>query len=295
MERANRVGTLLLLVIGIVSLILFYLSLDRSQLAVPLDQHWPDYIRRLLILFVLPVSGVIYLIYRFRNQFQRFWFQYGVPASLIMVISVWAMPSLLSKLTLEISNGDSEIPEELAEQIDEPEILERTETPKEEAQLPPPPMEVTVEESTNSNRDTILHWFFGILSAIICVSLLVNWVKNHRPSTRNDLREHDVRSDVSEKPNEEFDTAALIDNVNRVYAQLLNLAEQQFGARRQASMTPLEFQTVLTRLGIPGEPVAQITDAFQSHRYGRYEPSAEEFHQLVSAIRQIEENLRASQ
>lgn len=54
----------------------------------------------------------------------------------------------------------------------------------------------------------------------------------------------------------------------RCYAEMSRVVSQQRGAERPADMTPREFQCRLTEIGLPSQPVEQLTRLFEAARYG---------------------------
>jgi hypothetical protein len=58
----------------------------------------------------------------------------------------------------------------------------------------------------------------------------------------------------------------------RCYFEMCQVLNQQRGIQREQGMTPREFEGQLVGLGLPEEPVKQLTRLFESVRYGAREP-----------------------
>jgi hypothetical protein len=63
--------------------------------------------------------------------------------------------------------------------------------------------------------------------------------------------------------------ADVSDVVMRCYLQMSLVLQEERGIRRDSTMTPREFERLLTARGLPGKPVERLTELFEAMRYGR--------------------------
>jgi hypothetical protein len=81
--------------------------------------------------------------------------------------------------------------------------------------------------------------------------------------------------------------ADLRDTILRCYAEMSRAVSAERGLRREAAMTPREFERRLAEAGLPGAPVRQLTRLFEAVRYGAWTPGAEEERQAVACLNDI--------
>ena len=79
----------------------------------------------------------------------------------------------------------------------------------------------------------------------------------------------------------------LKDVIVNCYRQMSLAVKQEKGIEREDFMTTGEFQTVLESVGIPHEPVHQLTRLFEAVRYGHWQPGAEDEHQALKSLEAI--------
>lgn len=58
------------------------------------------------------------------------------------------------------------------------------------------------------------------------------------------------------------------DTIVRCYVEMSRVLAQHRGVERPADMTPREFQRLLSEIGLPMQPVQQLTRLFEAARYG---------------------------
>jgi hypothetical protein len=75
--------------------------------------------------------------------------------------------------------------------------------------------------------------------------------------------------------------------VIRCYLDMTRVLNEQRGIKRQAAMTPHEFQAHLERLGLPAWPVEQLTQLFEDVRYGALPPGEREAQLAVFCLQSI--------
>ena len=77
------------------------------------------------------------------------------------------------------------------------------------------------------------------------------------------------------------------DVVTRCYVEMSRALSVQRGIRRQADMTPREFEARLQKLGLPGEQVQQLTRLFEGVRYGAKSPGEREQNEAIACLTAI--------
>jgi hypothetical protein len=81
--------------------------------------------------------------------------------------------------------------------------------------------------------------------------------------------------------------ADLRDTVLRCYAEMSRAVSVERGLRREAAMTPREFERRLAEAGLPATPVQQLTRLFEAVRYGARAPGVEEERQAIACLTDI--------
>jgi 4-amino-4-deoxy-L-arabinose transferase-like glycosyltransferase len=75
--------------------------------------------------------------------------------------------------------------------------------------------------------------------------------------------------------------------VIRCYYQMNEILKQEKGIRRDEAMTPREFEARLTKAGLPGSAVRELTRLFEEVRYGLYTPGLEDEVAAVASLTAI--------
>ena len=73
----------------------------------------------------------------------------------------------------------------------------------------------------------------------------------------------------------------------RCYVEMGRTVDEWRGVQRTQDMTPREFETSLTAIGLPQKPVSDLTRLFETVRYGTNEPSKEEEETAESSLTAI--------
>ena len=89
--------------------------------------------------------------------------------------------------------------------------------------------------------------------------------------------------------------ADLRDTVMLCYYRMSETLKEQRGIWRERDMTPREFETYLSRSGIPAKHVRRLTRLFEKVRYGAKTIGAEDERQALSSLGAIVEYCRSAQ
>ena len=79
----------------------------------------------------------------------------------------------------------------------------------------------------------------------------------------------------------------LRDAIMRSYLQMVEAIREYRGINRERDMTPHEFEMYLGRRGLPVSPVHQLTQLFETVRYGGVTPGRKEEQAAVTSLRAI--------
>jgi hypothetical protein len=79
----------------------------------------------------------------------------------------------------------------------------------------------------------------------------------------------------------------LRETVIRCYLQMIKALEVYRGIQRDHDMTPHEFELILTKRGMPGEPIHQLTSLFEEVRYGTFRPGRNEEQTAIASLSAI--------
>lgn len=123
----------------------------------------------------------------------------------------------------------------------------------------------------------------GVLLAGGFALLIWRLVRDARPSTL-DLLAEEARSALGALQA----GSSAEDAIVRCYEQMCQAVLEQRDVERQSAMTPEEFIHVLTRIGLPAEPVVRLTHLFENVRYGGRQSTslerADAIHCLTSIV-----------
>lgn len=110
-----------------------------------------------------------------------------------------------------------------------------------------------------------MFWFVTI-ALIIGAVFLIMWLlfqALHQP------KKYDLIADEAGAALKAIESGCDLRNVIiRCYMQMLSIAEEEQGIKRLNSMTPREFECIVTAKGIPYPPIHQLTTLFEKVRYG---------------------------
>lgn len=87
--------------------------------------------------------------------------------------------------------------------------------------------------------------------------------------------------------------ADLKDTVIRCYFEMNRVLNEERGVRRERAMTPREFEVRLGELGLPEQPVVQLTRLFESARYGTTVTGEREADRAVASLSAIVDACRS--
>ncbi|GAP15735.1 hypothetical protein LARV_03527 [Longilinea arvoryzae] len=90
------------------------------------------------------------------------------------------------------------------------------------------------------------------------------------------------------------DGADFRDVILNAYLRMLRIVKEEQGIEREESVTPREFEALLTARGIPQEPILQITRLFEKARYGNKAPEPEDEQAAVRCLTAIRESCLAA-
>jgi NADH:ubiquinone oxidoreductase subunit 6 (subunit J) len=97
---------------------------------------------------------------------------------------------------------------------------------------------------------------------------------------RRNRKEEDSFGRIAQEAQNALDAlksgANLKNVVIRCYYQMNEILKEEKGIRRDASMTPREFETRLEKGGLPGSAVKELTRLFEEVRYGTHVPDMED-------------------
>ena len=168
-----------------------------------------------------------------------------------------------------------------------------------EAQSTPVP-EQTVEVAAgvaNEMDGVAPEWL--ILGAIVSLALIIALilVGTGRFLPRYSARPAPPLSELADQAEDAVEAiragADLRDTVLLCYSRMTQTLRDQRGIWREGAMTPREFETYLTRSGIPGEHVRQLTRLFEKVRYGAKAIAAEDERQALLSLGAIVEYCRS--
>lgn len=87
--------------------------------------------------------------------------------------------------------------------------------------------------------------------------------------------------------------ADLKDTILRCYFEMSRVLSQERGITRDEDMTPREFSRRLVGVGLPQQPVQDLTHLFEGVRYGARAPDKSEEHQAIQCLTAIVDACRS--
>jgi len=127
---------------------------------------------------------------------------------------------------------------------------------------------------------------FGLL-LLILLTIWVIWRKRRRPKRTLDLLARDAKTAMKDiDSGQDFHNVIL-----RCYSEMVQTLNLSKGIRREKSMTPREFESHLTVIGLPSEPVYKLTRLFESVRYGAKVPDRQMELLAVGCLKEIVESI----
>ncbi len=125
-----------------------------------------------------------------------------------------------------------------------------------------------INQSIPAFTNAVPEWFAFLFSlALILVIVFLFWrfyLRRKRP-----VETIELLAKEAQKARENLQAGGDLRNVIlRCYYQMAQILQVQRGILRKHAMTPREFERSLIELGLPGEPIDQLTQLFEAVRYG---------------------------
>jgi len=281
------------LILGLICLVVFLLFFDQSALSTELDQESSNYMRQLLMLFILPLALLAFLVRHYRYQIAEFWFRWWVPLSLSSVILIWVLPSVLVSLVEYIdANSQFQVSADAPHDLEDAGSSARSEAralePAVIVNLDATDATIAMQQEID-NSDKKIYWLlleFGISLTLTGAVLYrlprqkLSTVAGEEPAPMQQVVDSSSRINI--KSSQHYS-----DVVTLTFHQLVQLAGQQTGVTLGQAVTASEFQFTLQKQGFPEPALQVITRAFEQVRYGHQEPSREQISQVELAISTI--------
>jgi len=129
-----------------------------------------------------------------------------------------------------------------------------------------------------------------LVAAVLVGALWFFWRRRQRPTS--------PLEQLAQEAQDALDAllagSGVKNTVMRCYLEMARVLNEQRGIRRQRDMTPREFEHRLRDVGLPGEPVHELTRLFEEVRYGSKAPNEGEERQAIACLRAIVEACRSS-
>ncbi|GMR10753.1 MAG: hypothetical protein BMS9Abin28_1576 [Anaerolineae bacterium] len=130
-------------------------------------------------------------------------------------------------------------------------------------------------------------WLFVIASAAITILLAALAIQVYRRFLRAEEPAHSAAAEARWALGA-LDRGVNLENVIfQAYHRLCATSSDRLGLPRQRDMTPMEYERVLAKSGVPVPPLARLTRLFEKARYGSAVLSTEDEKEAVAALRQI--------
>jgi hypothetical protein len=127
---------------------------------------------------------------------------------------------------------------------------------------------------------------FAVSLALATLAITVGWVIWRRSQRRPDALE--LLSGEAQSALQELRSGADFKNtIIHCYYEMCTVLDRERGIHRLESMTAREFEEHLTRLGLPLEPVTQLTRLFEKARYGSGAPDRQDEHTAWACLSAI--------
>jgi hypothetical protein len=127
---------------------------------------------------------------------------------------------------------------------------------------------------------------FAVSLALAALVITVGWLIWRRSQRRPDTLE--LLSSEAQSALEELRSGADFKNtIIHCYYEMCTVLNREHGIYRSDNMTAREFEEHLTRLGLPLEPVTQLTRLFEKARYGSGAPDRQDEHTAWACLSAI--------
>lgn len=265
MSRSRRTLLLLYLAIGLASLVILASSISQLQLKTGtlFNEETIDELNLLLAQFaeyrgvLLVCAAIIPVLVLVSSLLQQARYQQRPEARRNSMLAV-VLQLLLLVLALMIIRRR---------------ILEDENNPLNPGQIQAPIASIGENfERIPINIPQYAAFLVGFVLLVLGVIVLF-WLAGRR--RRDNISREEVKQDALEALNEIEQGFDLRDVIIRCYYEMTLAVERHRGIKRAEGMTPREFEYQLDHLGIPPEPVAQLTRIFEEVRYGGRMPQGE--------------------
>jgi len=137
-------------------------------------------------------------------------------------------------------------------------------------------------EPINPNIPDWFAFVFGLVLFLVVMALVWRlWQRRKRPGQEalELLYDEALSAKKALQAGESFRNVIL-----RCYYEMGQVVDHQRGVRRKEDMTPREFERKLVEIGLPAEPVAQLTRLFEAVRYGSKQPGEQAERQAIECL-----------
>jgi hypothetical protein len=159
-------------------------------------------------------------------------------------------------------------------------------TPPEGADMPGFTFNGAADAVTANVPDWVSYLSSFLLILLVVVIAWVIWKRRQASAGTLEVLAHEAQFALDElQSGEDFRDVIL-----RCYYEMARAVDRHRGLRRKSGMTPREFEVRLVALGLPEQPVCQLTRLFEAVRYGARQmdqtaerQAAECLHAIVAA------------
>jgi hypothetical protein len=243
----------------------------------PSDEALSGELRQLLSCLVLTVIlGAVAVLYFVRRR---------VPAVLLTGVTVLALLFLFLFWTYsEPELSELQPATATPGPAVTPEMVERAEPPAEEVEVQ------EVEPFTPPSPWVALAAAFTLSAVLVTAVASVTWylwLTSQSPVPAPATEMADLAREAQSAVDALRSGAPLYDVVIRCYHDMSRVLSERRGIERAEAMTPAEFEGHLLRLGMPQEPVSNLTRLFEEVRYGTKEPGPAEGERALASLTAI--------
>ncbi len=210
------------------------------------------------VLFALALAGsMLYVIYKMIRS--SHWKDLGFYIQPIMVVCLIA--GIVIFLIMLLPKTQTDLPMELPLPTDTPLVT---------SPLGPVPV--------------ALFWLVGI-GLLVSSILLGIWIFTPSPRLETTI---DLVGLEAENALQSLKTGLdLKDVIIKCYRQMSLALEREQGIERKDSMTTREFENLLETIGVPHDPIHQLTQLFEAVRYGNWQPNPMDERKAIHCLEAI--------
>jgi hypothetical protein len=159
--------------------------------------------------------------------------------------------------------------------------------PKTQNDLPmelPLPTDTPLVTSPLGPVPVSLYWLVGI-GLLVSSILLGIWIFTPSPRLETTI---DLVGLEAENALQSLKTGLdLKDVIIKCYRQMSLALEREQGIERKDSMTTREFENLLETIGVPHDPIHQLTQLFEAVRYGNWQPNPMDERKAIHCLEAI--------